>query len=181
MRPPPADCITAPPLVSIHAPSAGCDRCRLGTPNCERSFNSRTLCGVRLEAYQRQHRSFGFNSRTLCGVRPPPLPSRSNIWLFQFTHPVWGATKYEALSLALTTFQFTHPVWGATCIFASSSALVFGFNSRTPCGVRLPQPRSRMPAIEFQFTHPVWGATWILITIRSRKTVSIHAPRVGCD
>ena len=33
----------------------------------------------------------------------------------------------------------------------------------------------------FQFTHPVWGATRINVTIRGSKTVSIHAPRVGCD
>ena len=33
---------------------------------------------------------------------------------FQFTHPVWGATKDYLHLLAIDAFQFTHPVWGAT-------------------------------------------------------------------
>ena len=80
--------------------------------------------------------------------------------MFQFTHPVWGATppsvfdiaKIEVsihaprvgcdslrylLLLSLSRFQFTHPVWGATAQPATT----------TP------------PPAPFQFTHPVWGAT----------------------
>ena len=34
---------------------------------------------------------------------------------------------------------------------------------------------------KFQFTHPVWGATTRYINTYSPSTVSIHAPRVGCD
>ena len=56
-------------------------------------------------------------------------------------------------------FQFTHPVWGAT--YADSEALS-GYSG-------------------FQFTHPVWGATRDKLRIGSRRIVSIHAPRVGCD
>ena len=79
--------------------------------------------------------------------------------VFQFTHPVWGATA-PAVRLKLATdvsihaprvgcdylrhlaltedlpFQFTHPVWGATGVLYEVSSLV-----------------------GFQFTHPVWGAT----------------------
>ena len=33
----------------------------------------------------------------------------------------------------------------------------------------------------FQSTHPVWGATYIRYNIHKGHTVSIHAPRVGCD
>ena len=35
--------------------------------------------------------------------------------------------------------------------------------------------------MKFQFTHPVWGATIAKRTIFVPPTVSIHAPRVGCD
>ena len=35
-----------------------------------------------------------------------------------------------------------------------------GFNSRTPCGVRLKDNLQTEEATKFQFTHPVWGATW---------------------
>ncbi len=34
---------------------------------------------------------------------------------------------------------------------------------------------------EFQFTHPVWGATISPEAYTARLSVSIHAPRVGCD
>ena len=33
----------------------------------------------------------------------------------------------------------------------------------------------------FQFTHPVWGATITDILAYLSTSVSIHAPRVGCD
>ena len=55
------------------------------------------------------------------------------------------------------------------------------FNSRTPCGVRLKGSCSKEYCHTFQFTHPVWGATYRFHTVLLVKTVSIHAPRVGCD
>ena len=56
-------------------------------------------------------------------------------------------------------FQFTHPVWGATIDYLHQILSYDGFNSRTPCGVRL-----RIEEIKI-----------------SPTSVSIHAPRVGCD
>ena len=102
--------------------------------------------------------------------------------VFQFTHPVWGATtsshlcvyplgvsihaprvgcdhEVQQVRLELRAFQFTHPVWGATTIPHKTDCLSPRFNSRTPCGVRL---------------NNAWADA------RSDK-VSIHAPRVGCD
>ena len=56
-------------------------------------------------------------------------------------------------------FQFTHPVWDATYV----------------------PYRLLIPNYEFQFTHPVWGATISLTRTLCKLSVSIHAPRVGCD
>ena len=56
-------------------------------------------------------------------------------------------------------FQFTHPVWGATCLICSFDLI----------------------DLVFQFTHPVWGATGYHCNKWYPLTVSIHAPRVGCD
>ncbi len=136
-RPPTRD---APaPIVSIHAPRVGCDSPRV-------------------------RRSVRYSS-------------------FQFTHPVWGATKCLAVwveetrhvsihaprvgcdllrSLAIqcsSEFQFTHPVWGATWPHTYNFSFPLRFNSRTPCGVRLP-----------------CGTCYAC-----QSNVSIHAPRVGCD
>ena len=101
-----------------------------------------------------------FNSRTPCGVRRILPSSLDRSSLFQFTHPVRGATKMRPLVMCLvmmfqfthpvrgatfafdseggiTMFQFTHPVRGATESYSSYPAQSLGFNSRTPCGVRL--------------------------------------------
>ena len=56
-------------------------------------------------------------------------------------------------------FQFTHPVRGATLAWVTN-----------PYTLRV-----------FQFTHPVRGATEHLIVECDGLTVSIHAPRAGCD
>ena len=147
----------------------------------------------------------GFNSRTPCGVRPQQpwqhTPTaqvsihaprvgcdadRSSVFMislvFQFTHPVWGATRRPRYVLNRSNrFQFTHPVRGATQKSASplswlsvsihapragcdnylilTTMTAKGFNSRTPCGVR----------------HVV------LTDLGSAEVVSIHAPRAGCD
>ena len=101
--------------------------------------------------------------------------------MFQFTHPVWGATGeflLEYLEVVVSIhaprvgcdsaelrqyigdvmFQFTHPVWGATWH-------------------RTLYMQDKM----FQFTHPVWGATGCGGYGGVELLVSIHAPRVGCD
>ena len=63
------------------------------------------------------------------------------------------------LVLMLPMFQFTHPGRGATRGFCIFLLRVISFNSRTPGGVR----RCR------------------LLTNCYTKSVSIHAPREGCD
>ena len=56
------------------------------------------------------------------------------------------------------------------------------FNSRTPGGVRLSRCSRGVAVRGFQFTHPGRGATKVrILTMRLRSTVSIHAPREGCD
>ena len=80
-----------------------------------------------------------------------------------------------------SVFQFTHPVWGATQCKRPPRALITSFNSRTPCGVRQVDKRRLILDLLFQFTHPVWGATVGIDSIDTLLDVSIHAPRVGCD
>ena len=59
-------------IVSIHAPRAGCD---LSTSSPSLGWEC-------------------FNSRTPCGVRPVPVEYRDITQVFQFTHPVRGATVW---------------------------------------------------------------------------------------
>ena len=79
------------------------------------------------------------------------------------------------------TFQFTHPGRGATSSLPRSPRLKRSFNSRTPGGVRRSVDSVPSKRTEFQFTHPGRGAT-IPFPVRFVKpSVSIHAPREGCD
>ena len=78
--------------------------------------------------------------------------------VFQSTHPVWDATVQVMNQFQSRMFQSTHPVWDATR-----------------------RRRCRGSRNTFQSTHPVWDATFDLAGDGNAFTVSIHAPRVGCD
>ena len=55
------------------------------------------------------------------------------------------------------------------------------FNPRTPCGVRLYHGDQWRGLKKFQSTHPVRGATLTKSCSLTLSTISIHAPRAGCD
>ena len=80
--------------------------------------------------------------------------------LFQSTHPARGATLTAAATSSTgSSFQSTHPARGATTQYPKIARRKFYFNPRTPRGVRL------------------------LIGVYSLglRSISIHAPREGCD
>mgnify|MGYP005767947969 CR=1 FL=1 len=106
----------------------------------------------------------------------------ATFWLFQSTHPVRGATVDQP---------------------GPGNRPQFYFNPRTPCGVRrnITPPinitivfQSTHPvrgatlsrigcilASAFQSTHPVRGATPTETVTEPETSISIHAPRAGCD
>ena len=145
-------------VVSIHAPRVGCDRSDSRPRKSERSFNSRTPCGVRQLVTHATSVRYSFNSRTPCGVRRITL-----------TGGYGRQVSIHAPRVGCDT--------GALTQWRSRSS----FNSRTPCGVRHKGGRGSLPRLSFQFTHPVWGATHRTSHQGYRYQVSIHAPRVGCD
>ena len=78
-------------------------------------------------------------------------------------------------------FQFTHPGRGATATSPWSTRPTPSFNSRTPGGVRLLIKEQIEAEQGFQFTHPGRGATVLADEVVAHTSVSIHAPREGCD
>ena len=106
-----------------------------------------------------ERRAVCFNSRTPCGVRPSMGVSQKGDSMFQFTHPVWGATQQRSRSHTLRQVSIHAPRVG--CDFLLSVIKRY--------------------RLVFQFTHPVWGATDGADDCRWYAGVSIHAPRVGCD
>ena len=81
------------------------------------------------------------------------------ILLFQFTHPVRGATLSSIIFQLVICVSIHAPRAG--CDFAATDR----------------QKTDDM----FQFTHPVRGATALEVALEVADTVSIHAPRAGCD
>ena len=124
---------------------------------------------------------------------------------FQFTHPVWGATrlgkvgaedrcvsihaprvgcdKYlQTYSTQRTRFNSRTPC-GVRLLRASPPWRVpGGFNSRTPCGVRPSSARPRGRARGCFNSRTPCGVRLTYSRGAYRVSlVSIHAPRVGCD
>ena len=101
-----------------------------------------------------------FNPRTPCGVRPRAAISSFSCLRFQSTHSLWSATH---LSVRLQVFRMVsiHALL-VECdrARASMAGSSFGFNPRTPCGVRPErQPFMNRYFIRFQSTHSLWSAT----------------------
>ena len=123
-----------------------------------------------------------FNSRTPGGVRRVVSLNRHAQLSFQFTHPGRGATDiYPSLCSSDLLFQFTHPGRGATQLYPSLiDAYTFQFTH--PGRGATPLELLQLLALaQFQFTHPGRGATTICPLGALIHTVSIHAPREGCD
>ena len=100
--------------VSIHAPRVGCDSRQPVQTHMHPSFNSRTPCGVRLRHLQASDRRDRFNSRTPCGVRPLDNYYRYDPRRFNSRTPCGVRRPRRSASAYSSLFQFTHPVWGAT-------------------------------------------------------------------
>ncbi len=94
-------------------------------------------CGVRLLSMVIWYSLICFNSRTPCGVRPTRGRSMGDVLFVSIHAPRVGCDfDYRGDKSQNQLFQFTHPVWGATSFNLLCLQLLSSFNSRTPCGVR---------------------------------------------
>ena len=124
-------------MISIRAPRVGCDQCDAGN----------------------QLRFHNFNPRTPRGVRRNRSLSKLEFYIFQSTHPAWGATFWKARKHESTNISIHAPRVGCDCPAIQTKFRLRHFNPRTPRGVRHSAPQ--------QSSQPM--------------LISIHAPRVGCD
>ena len=103
-------------MISIHAPRVGCDQHRAGCLPAHHNFNPRTPCGVRLHQGHQRFDQEGISihaPRVGCDLARVTRTSETvaisihaprvgcdgglrrrgrRLWIFQSTHPVWGAT-----------------------------------------------------------------------------------------
>ena len=147
-------------LVSIHAPREGCDSLvtLVYFPTCVSIHAPREGCDEDYRNYTINFLNVSIHApREGCDARI--LSNEIPAYEFQFTHPGRGATRGCRLR-ALPLLRF---------------------NSRTPGGVRLFSVHSFISVLMFQFTHPGRGATPCRVHGDATCSVSIHAPREGCD
>ena len=148
-----------------------------------KDFNPRTPCGVRRPASGRPctGRFISIHApRVGCDWRQAHnIHSKA---LFQSTHPVWGATFHGgAISPASSDFNPRTPCGVRRGISRLEPYGADNFNPRTPCGVR---PGCRTPHRRSPYFNPrtPCGVRLGLQTIgQIAESISIHAPRVGCD
>ena len=143
-------------------------------------FNPRIPCGMRPEINVHSDDPVYFNPRIPCGMRQATSYgcivesisihasrvgcdlqwhcSESGFSLFQSTHPVWDATRYEQKIRSNPKFQSTHPVWDATK------------EDRRP---------QRSAGISIHASRV--GCDVVKVLPGRQTMISIHASRVGCD
>ena len=145
--------------ISIHAPREGCDASGGFSGGSIGDFNPRTPRGVRR-----------------CACWNSPLPHE-----FQSTHPARGATLPAGSVAARLAISIHAPREGCDAVHAGTHRCHMNFNPRTPRGVRRFIFHDEKASFLFQSTHPARGATEHAWKEGSETTISIHAPREGCD
>ena len=148
------------------------------------------------------YRSSCFNSRTPCGVRHldqhNPLYGRyvsihaphvgcdmaakrmiGDSTKFQFTHPVWGATKRSSWMFRNTVVSIHAPRVGRDRDSLARGSRSGSFNSRSPYGARSLRVTAHSTNVLFQFTHPMWGATERLLRVGGKYVFQFTHPMWG--
>ena len=100
---------------------------------------------------------------------------------FQSTHPARGATQAAGYCGCGGKFQSTHPARGATGVRVPGAARRHNFNPRTPRGVRLRLMDNLLTCWNFNPRTPRGVRLTAAATIAASSSISIHAPREGCD
>ena len=146
--------------ISIHAPRVGCDTGGTVPFGYTTDFNPRTPGGVR-RRFADDFRVGRFISIHAPRVGCDRRLTRSLCCTGYFNPRTPGGVRPFIRLLRLHNFNY--------------------FNPRTPGGVRLIFRNSFSLPSRFQSTHPGWGATIGLLVFGGATSISIHAPRVGCD
>ena len=95
--------------------------------------------------------------------------------------PRVGCDKLKKRGLRIHSISIHAPRVGCDCNGARPRNRHENFNPRTPRGVRHGSPNVYQLDTTFQSTHPAWGATQVELRLAVGESISIHAPRVGCD
>ena len=112
-----------------------------------------------------------------------PGPGVLGNCVFQSTHPVWGATRQLDSAQSFITISIHAPRVGCDMPLAQRRSKRSYFNPRTPCGVRPGRGVARHGGTaDFNPRTPCGVRLFDCPPgFTAASTISIHAPRVGCD
>ena len=190
--------------ISIHAPLAGCDRCRGLGDQQQVAFQSThplrgatrlIKCLSNCLRFQSTHPLRGATGVEIKTYRPKKFQSthplrgatssgrrRISLRSFQSTHPLRGATRYpDGFDPERSIFQSTHPLRGATCRYGRYGRYTGNFNPRTPCGVRQSLQVVTPKQGDFNPRTPCGVRRRQKQRAVNANAISIHAPLAGCD
>ena len=104
------------------------------------------------------------------------------MWRFQSTLPVWGATAWTPWhSCELSYFNPRSPCGERPVRVIMSSMIHMHFNPRSPCGERLSYDAQRDAYKHISIHAPRVGSDSSRALQSPGTGISIHAPRVGSD
>ena len=168
--------------ISIHAPREGCDSLLVCTRSACVPFQSthpaRGATAGGPEVRRSKHISI-HAPREGCDQGVGVMLAKTAE--FQSTHPARGATTRTSTAQANVRFQSTHPARGATAHKRDHARRILYFNPRTPRGVRLTLPTARAPQNTISIHAPREGCDQDIHPLLRDMYISIHAPREGCD
>ena len=168
--------------ISIHAPREGCDSLLVCTRSACVPFQSthpaRGATAGGPEVRRSKHISI-HAPREGCDQGVGVVLTKTAE--FQSTHPARGATTRTSTAQANVRFQSTHPARGATAHKRDHARRILYFNPRTPRGVRLTLPTARAPQNTISIHAPREGCDQDIHPLLRDMYISIHAPREGCD
>ena len=127
------------------------------------------------------HRPRNFNPRTPYGVRLLTRCSPTGISTFQSTHPVWGATAAQRQRQCNHAISIHAPRMGCDSQITHTVSGERNFNPRTPYGVRRYRFALSWSVFHFNPRTPYGVRPVSVIHFFPDDTISIHAPRMGCD
>ena len=200
--PPPGCCRAV--WVSIHAPLAGCDPFASMMMPLRKMFQSTHPSRGATGNLQHMQETIEVSIHApLAGCDPAAARMLADDRVFQSTHPSRGAAQQQRSAADVESVSIHAPLAGCdkeyergierlrVSIHAPLAgcdprrgvqyAIGYGFNPRTPRGVRLTIAIGRSRMDKFQSTHPSRGATAERLCLLGRLPVSIHAPLAGCD
>ena len=170
------------PVISIHAPLAGCDvRVCRNYRHVHRFQSTHPLRGATGTFTFPSTTERYFNPRTPCGVRRQFSKAALHTQRISIHAPLAGCDIRHARSRIRCQISIHAPLAGCDRVLPPCIRQYRHFNPRTPCGVRRSYKGGTLMTREISIHAPLAGCDFRTVHAGLPQSISIHAPLAGCD